>query len=200
MKSKQAIWLQSSPVPGDVARTSGAFTTLPIRLHQRNDLADLATLQSIDDWKMHMGDGWELKSGSACSPVGNWCAFIFPEALTERLACITYLANIGNIHDGEKSMQPSQQLEYMITCLHFADSTDEVDLQEAQRDHQRFSDALRLHPEEGCLEPSTTNQKHIQDCENRKFKWKNMLAKCVLEIMGIDRESELGGGFFFFSC
>lgn len=94
---------------------------------------------------------------------------------------------------------PSQQLEYMMTCLRFADSTDEVDLQEAQRDHQRFSDALRLHPEEGCLEPSTTNQKHIQDCENRKFKWKNMLAKCVLEIMGIDHDSELDRGFSSFS-
>ena len=95
-------WRQSEAVLPSVAHETGCFTTLPIRIHKRNDIADDATLQSISDWNEHVGDGWEAKSGSAISKVGNWCALIFPESLPERLASITYLANIGNIHDGEK--------------------------------------------------------------------------------------------------
>jgi ophiobolin F synthase len=105
-------WKQSEAVPASVAHETGCFTTLPIRIHKRNDIADEATIQSISDWKEHVGDGWEAKSGSAISNVGNWCALIFSESLPERLASITYLANIGNIHDGEKP--PSRPNEVTI--------------------------------------------------------------------------------------
>ena len=100
--TSDANWKQSEAVSADVARETGCFTTLPIRIHKHNDLADQATLQSIRDWKEHLDDGWEARSGSAISKVGNWCSFIFSESLPERLASITYLANIGNIHDGER--------------------------------------------------------------------------------------------------
>lgn len=95
-----SIFTNSIPVDADTVRKTGAFTTLPVRIHKHNVVADKATLESIKDWHDHIGDNWETKSGSACSPVGNWCSFIFSEALPERLASITYLTNLGNIHDG----------------------------------------------------------------------------------------------------
>lgn len=96
----QGEWLHSVEISAEVARKTGCFTTLPIGIHRRNDIADEATLQSMRDWHQHVGDGWQARSGSAISPVGNWCALIFPESLEERLHSITYLANIGNIHNG----------------------------------------------------------------------------------------------------
>lgn len=94
------MWQQSVKIDVEVAKATGCFTTLPLRIHSRNDIADQATMGSIKDWGMHIGDGWEKYSGSCCSPVGNWGAFIFPESLPDRLGVITYLANMGNIHDG----------------------------------------------------------------------------------------------------
>ncbi|KAJ0316620.1 hypothetical protein Brms1b_005338 [Colletotrichum noveboracense] len=78
-----AIWEYSVDIDAEVAAST-----------------DDATKQSILDWGAYIGDGWEHKSGSSWSPVGNWGAFIFPESLPERLGVITYLANMGNIHDG----------------------------------------------------------------------------------------------------
>ncbi|KAK8078112.1 hypothetical protein PG996_004282 [Apiospora saccharicola] len=117
--TSQEEWLHSVEVSVEVARKTGCFTTLPIRIHRRNDIADEATLQSIRDWHRYVGDGWESPSGSAISPVGNWCTFIFPESLDERLHSVTYLANIGNIHDAE-----------------------DLTLESALEEHKHFSDAL----------------------------------------------------------
>jgi hypothetical protein len=95
------IWKYSVPVDRDVTRETGlCFTTLPIRIHSCDDIANEATLKSIKDWGEAIGDGWDKKSGSALCSVGNWCSFIFPESLPDRLQVITYLANLGNIHDG----------------------------------------------------------------------------------------------------
>ena len=98
----ESKWQHSIEVKSDVAKATGCFTSLPIRIHSRNDIADDATMASIRDWGIHIGDGCEQYSGSSCSPVGNWGAFIFPEALPDRLGVITYLANLGNIHDGKQ--------------------------------------------------------------------------------------------------
>ncbi|KAK8129662.1 hypothetical protein PG999_002042 [Apiospora kogelbergensis] len=117
----QDKWNYSTEVSSEEARKTGCFTTLPIRIHRRNDIADEATLQSIRDWHQYVGDGWESRSGSAISPVGNWCAFIFPESLDDRLHSITYLANIGNIHD---------------------DAAEDLPLESALEEHKHFSDAL----------------------------------------------------------
>ncbi|KAF1360397.1 geranylgeranyl pyrophosphate synthase [Lizonia empirigonia] len=133
-------WKQSEAVPANVARETGCFTTLPIRIHKRNEIADEATLRSISDWKEHVGDGWEAKSGSAISKVGNWCALIFSESLPERLASITYLANVGNIHD---------------------DATEDISLDEAINEHQQLSTALSI---------GIDADVSIQETKTRKFR------------------------------
>lgn len=95
------VWTNSVPVDSEAARKTGCFTSLPIRIHAQNEIADQATRLSVEDWHVHIGDGWEQRSGSSWSPVGNWGAFIFPESQPERLGVVTYLANMGNIHDGK---------------------------------------------------------------------------------------------------
>lgn len=124
-----------------------------------------------------MGDGWEVKSGSACSPVGNWCSLIFPEALPERLHSITYLANIGNIHDGKEKI--SSEHGGLVISDPQTDATDEVTVQEAQKDHQLFSRAL---------DADADSQTQARGRSDKAFKWKNLLAKCVLEIITIDHD------------
>ncbi|KAK8086393.1 hypothetical protein PG994_001367 [Apiospora phragmitis] len=160
----QEKWLHSVEVSADEVWKTGCFTTLPIRIHRRNEIADEATPQSIRDWHQHVGDGWESRSGSAMSPVGNWCAFIFPESLEERLHSITYLANIGNIHDGTC---------FSSRCL---DAAEDLTLENALEGHKHFSDAL----DETLGSLSTKEAKTI--------KMRQLVSQCVLQILALDRD------------
>lgn len=47
-----------------------------------------------------VGDGWESKSNSSLSEVGNWCSLVFPETKPERIRTLTHLIDLGLIHDG----------------------------------------------------------------------------------------------------
>ncbi|EJT79122.1 hypothetical protein GGTG_04211 [Gaeumannomyces tritici R3-111a-1] len=154
-------WIYSVPVDEDVAHSTGCFTSLPIRIHSRNDIADEATARSIADWGSHVGDGWEQKSGSCWSPVGNWGAFIFPETVPERLGVLTYLANMGNIHD---------------------DLCDELDYDEAVTEHATLSHAMNVEPPE---------RHHSEKSSDRKDKLQLSLAKCMLEALDLDRARAL---------
>ncbi|KAE9575202.1 hypothetical protein CGMCC3_g8573 [Colletotrichum fructicola] len=156
-----AIWEYSVDIDAEVAASTGCFTTLPIRIHHRNDLADDATKQSILDWGAYIGDGWEHKSGSSWSPVGNWGAFIFPESLPERLGVITYLANMGNIHD---------------------DLCDELPYEEALKEHKSLSQAMEI---------SAVDNRSSSKAAERSMKMKRYISKCLLEAMEIDRPRAL---------
>ncbi|KAG4430926.1 hypothetical protein IFR05_013584 [Cadophora sp. M221] len=129
------VWKYSVPVNEDVARRTGCFTTLPIRIHSRDDIANQATIKSVTDWGENVGDGWDKKSGSALCSVGNWCSFIFPESLPERLEVITYLANLGNIHD---------------------DACEEMSSEMAVEAHGELSQALDFDSKEGVKSGSKT--------------------------------------------
>ena len=97
----EQITYQSHLIPIEEARKTGCFTTLPIRIHPHNSTADAASHRFIRDWALHIGDGRETKTHFSFSPVGNWSALIYPEALTERLGVLTYLSDLGIIHDGK---------------------------------------------------------------------------------------------------
>ncbi|KAF2141602.1 uncharacterized protein K452DRAFT_271217 [Aplosporella prunicola CBS 121167] len=105
---------RSLPVSPEEAQKTGSFTTLPIRRHQRNDLADAASYRFIKDWATHVGDGREKKTHFSFSPVGNWSALIYPEAIPERLGILTYLSDLGLIHDdaGEELSVEEAQVEH----------------------------------------------------------------------------------------
>lgn len=105
------IFVYSEPRPSktaEVAEKTGCFTTLPIRIHKRNDIADAASHKMIEDWGKHIGDGWEKASHASLNPTdGNLCSYLFPEALPERLGVLTYLTDLGLFHDGTSSLHAS---------------------------------------------------------------------------------------------
>lgn len=84
------------------------FTILPVRIHSRNDIADAATLALVRDWGILMQDGREKISHCSLCYKGNWCSFIFPESIPERLGLLTYLTDIGLIHDGMRNFDIKQ--------------------------------------------------------------------------------------------
>ncbi|KAK0113545.1 hypothetical protein ONS95_013796 [Cadophora gregata] len=131
------IWKYSIAVDEIIARRTGCFTTLPIRIHCRDDIANQATLKSVKDWGQSMKDGWDKKSGSALCSVGNWCSFIFPESLPERLDVITYLTNLGNIHD---------------------DACEEMSSEKAVEAHSELSQALDIHSKVNVNSGSKTSK------------------------------------------
>ncbi len=94
------IFIQSRLIDPEEARKHGAFTTLPIRIHKRNDIADETSRKVLHDWGHHVGDGMEKKALTGFSKLGNLNAFTYTEALPERLGVLTYLVDLGMIHDG----------------------------------------------------------------------------------------------------
>lgn len=91
---------QSKLIPPKEAAETGCFTTLPIRLHPQNELADEASRRFMRDWAREMGDGRETRTYFSFSPAGNWSSLIYPEAIPERLGVLAYLSDLGLIHDG----------------------------------------------------------------------------------------------------
>ena len=94
------IFIQSRLIDPDEARKNGAFTTLPIRIHKRNDIADETARRVLRDWGHHVGDGMEKKALTSFSHLGNLNAFTYTEALPERRGVLSYLLDLGLIHDG----------------------------------------------------------------------------------------------------
>ncbi|KAK8076346.1 Ophiobolin F synthase [Apiospora phragmitis] len=90
---------QSRLVSPDEASLTGCFTTLPVRIHPRDDLANSASRRFVKDWVREIGDGREKKTHFSFSPVGNWSSLIYPEAIPERLGVLAYLSDLGLIHD-----------------------------------------------------------------------------------------------------
>lgn len=97
----ETLTYQSKLISAEEASETGCFTTLPIRLHPRDDLADAASRRFVKDWAREIGDGREQHTYFSFSPVGNWSSLIYPEAIPERLGVLAYLSDLGLIHDGK---------------------------------------------------------------------------------------------------
>ncbi|KAI3395455.1 hypothetical protein diail_1318 [Diaporthe ilicicola] len=151
---------QSKLIPPEEAAETGCFTTLPIRLHPQNDLADEASRRFMRDWAREMGDGRETRTYFSFSPAGNWSSLIYPEAIPERLGVLAYLSDLGLIHD---------------------DAGEELTLEEAQREHDELHAALN--PDE-----SSKNNSSSLSPESRASKTKKLVSQCMLECIKLDRE------------
>jgi len=95
------IFIYSIPIDPAEVRKTGCFTTLPVRIHGRGDLADAASHKLLKDWDRHIGDGQEKKSSYSLCELGNLSAFIYLEVFPERLGVLTYGTDLGLVHDGE---------------------------------------------------------------------------------------------------
>lgn len=79
MMDRRDIYPYSIPVDREEVTRSGALTTLPVRIHRHNHLADAGALCLVNDWRHTMKDGQETRSNGSPCVVGNWASFIWPE-------------------------------------------------------------------------------------------------------------------------
>lgn len=94
------VWEHSRPISDDTIKKTPSFTTLPIRINQQNDVADAATRRALRDWDHYLHDGLAERALVSISDLGNLGAFAYPEVAPERLAILTYLTDLGMLHDG----------------------------------------------------------------------------------------------------
>ncbi|KAH0559591.1 hypothetical protein GP486_003894 [Trichoglossum hirsutum] len=95
----EGTFTYSIPVDPAEIRKTGCFTLLPVRIHKYNDLADAASHKLRKDWQRHVRDGQDEKPPASPCEAGNLCAFVFPEALPERLGVLTYGMDLAFMHD-----------------------------------------------------------------------------------------------------
>ncbi|KAK2025341.1 geranylgeranyl pyrophosphate synthase [Colletotrichum zoysiae] len=133
----QELSYQSKAIPADEARLTGCFTTLPIRIHPRDDIANAASQRFVEDWAREIGDGREKHTYFSFSPAGNWSSLIYPEAIPERLGVLAYLSDLGLIHD---------------------DAGEGLTIEEAQAEHDELHAALNPN-DNRCLAPGSKAMK-----------------------------------------
>jgi ophiobolin F synthase len=100
MIADEVLYPYSIPVDREKVVESGALTSLPVRIHRYNHLADAGALCLTKDWRDKMNDGQDRKSNGSPCIVGNWGSFIWPESEPERLGLLCYLLDAGCFHDG----------------------------------------------------------------------------------------------------
>ncbi|RDH38420.1 isoprenoid synthase domain-containing protein [Aspergillus welwitschiae] len=92
-------WQYSRPIDDETIKKTPSFTTLPIRINKQNDVADEATKRALRDWDHYVNDGLAKTALISISELGNLGAFAYPEVPPERLAILTYLTDLGMLHD-----------------------------------------------------------------------------------------------------
>ncbi|KAF4151442.1 hypothetical protein CNMCM6069_003861 [Aspergillus lentulus] len=103
------VWEHSRPISDDTIKKTPSFTTLSIRINQQNDVADAATRRALRDWDHYLHDGLAERALVSISDLGNLGAFAYPEVAPERLAILTYLTDLGMLHDdGYEAMDMDQ--------------------------------------------------------------------------------------------
>ncbi|OLN97949.1 Fusicoccadiene synthase 1 [Colletotrichum chlorophyti] len=93
------LYPYSVPVDRETVVRSGALTTLPVRIHKHDGLADAGAICLTGDWGRIMRDGQDKKSNGSPCVVGNWGSFIWPESIPDRLGLLCYLLDVGCFHD-----------------------------------------------------------------------------------------------------
>ncbi|KAK1985685.1 geranylgeranyl pyrophosphate synthase [Colletotrichum cereale] len=99
MLPEEELYPYSLPVDRETVIRSGALTTLPVRIHKYDDLADAGAICLTGDWGRIMKDGQDKKSNGSPCVVGNWGSFIWPESIPDRLGLLCYLLDVGCFHD-----------------------------------------------------------------------------------------------------
>ena len=90
----------SELVDADEVKKSGSFTSLPVRKHTRDDIANTASLALIRDWGETMHDGREKITHCSMWERSNLLSLLFPECNPDRLGLLTYITDLGLMHDG----------------------------------------------------------------------------------------------------
>lgn len=164
------IFYHSKPVSSEEVARTGSFTSLQVRINHRDDIANAATRQLLADWKSFVGDGSEQESNSSLCELGNWCSLVFPDSIPERLAILTYLTDLGLIHDGTYGL-----LVHSHSTDTIADSSEEMQVDDAIIEHDDLGAALDI------------NDQRVLQKGSKSEKLKKLVAKFLLDAMSIDR-------------
>ena len=84
--------------PQEVKRA--CFTTLPVRIHIRNDIVNKETRRFDTEWAEAIEDGFHFLSKSSYSEKENFSSFGYPEAHPETIGLLSYLTECSLVHDG----------------------------------------------------------------------------------------------------
>ncbi|KAK1974967.1 geranylgeranyl pyrophosphate synthetase [Colletotrichum cereale] len=155
--SEAELYPYSIPIDRNEVARSGAITSLPVRIHRYNHLADGGALCVADDWRRTMQDGQRTRSNGSPSVVGNWGSFIWPECRPERLGLLCYLLDAGCFHD---------------------DACEEISISAAQQKHLEFAEAMEVQARETQCR---------FDGHSRSVRIKNLISNAVLECIKVDR-------------
>ena len=167
------IFHHSKPISSEEVARTGSFTSLQVRINHRDDVANAATRQLLTDWKSFVGDGCEheQESNSSLCELGNWCSLVFPDSIPERLAILTYLTDLGLIHDGMYHRFVQSRKADTI-----ADTSEEMQADDAITEHDDLGAALDI------------NDQRVLQKGSKSEKLKKLVAKFLLDAMSIDRE------------
>lgn len=169
--STEHLFQHCRAISQDELEATGSFTSLEARINLRDDVANAATYKLLADWKSFVGDGNEQESNSSLCELGNWCSLVFPDSSPERLAVLTYLTDMGLIHDG-----PHNVLNGRLSRLTVVpDTSEEMKLEDAVGEHNDFGAALDI------------NDARVLKQGSKSDKLKKLVAGFLVDAMNIDQ-------------
>nr|XP_036580735.1 geranylgeranyl pyrophosphate synthase [Colletotrichum truncatum]KAF6788807.1 geranylgeranyl pyrophosphate synthase [Colletotrichum truncatum] len=152
----EQMWNYSTPIDPERVRETGCFTTLPVRINNRDDIANAASSRVLKDWAEHTGNRKIDTNRVSFSPVGSFCSLIYCETIPERLDSISYLTDLFFLID---------------------DATEEVENDKiAQEQWVGFSGAMT----------DTIGEAPQRDHDLEFMKKKKLVAQVMLDFLRID--------------
>lgn len=96
----ESMWKYSTAIDPETVRKTGCFTTLPVRINNRDDIANAASSRVLKDWAEHTDNQDIDPNRVSFSPVGSFCSLIYCETIPDRLDSISYLTDLFFLIDG----------------------------------------------------------------------------------------------------
>ncbi|KAK2015626.1 terpenoid synthase [Colletotrichum eremochloae] len=90
----ESMWKYSTALDPEMVKRTGCFTILPVRINNRDDIPNAASMRVLKDWAEHTGNTNVSKDRLSLSPVGSFCSLIYCETIPERLDSISYLTDL----------------------------------------------------------------------------------------------------------
>ncbi|KAK1985954.1 isoprenoid synthase domain-containing protein [Colletotrichum cereale] len=90
----ESMWKYSTALDPEMVKRTGCFTILPVRINNRDDIPNAASLRVLKDWAEHTGNNNISPNRLSLSPVGSFCSLIYCETIPERLDSISYLTDL----------------------------------------------------------------------------------------------------------
>ncbi|KAJ5275367.1 geranylgeranyl pyrophosphate synthase [Penicillium chrysogenum] len=126
MEANEAIpfpevpFVSSRPVSLEAMRKAGCFTTFRARLNVRDDLANIGSKRTVNDFEKAYGVQRHDYPPCTDSPGGNMNSLSYPEVLPERLELTTYTTELGFLHDDYTEAENITSSEGMHKRLNYA--------------------------------------------------------------------------------